>query len=153
MLFADLNTNEPQIVGDQGSREPVRWLPQSNYSRGRGDEMRKLESKAYGLDKMIGYTRAEPPVWTQWLPVRIRAMVKAGHTLFVAGPPDVLDPGDPLGAFEGRKGGLLCAVDPASGETLWKYDLPVPPVFNGLIAAAGRLYVAMQDGKIACFGR
>ena len=80
-------------------------------------------------------------------------MVVTDSLLFVAGPPDVVDPDDPLGAFEGRKGGVLCAIDPTNGETIWRYELPVPPVFNGLIAAAGRLYVAMQDGKIACFGK
>jgi hypothetical protein len=152
MLFADLNTNEPQIVGEQGSSEPVKWLPQSDYSRGRGDEMRKLESKAFGLDKMIGYTRAEPPVWTQWLPVRIHAMVKAGDTLFVAGPPDVLDPDDPLGAFEGRKGALLWAVSAEDGKKLAEYKLESTPVFDGMAAANGRLYVSLKDGTVLCMG-
>ena len=91
--------------------------------------------------------------WSQRIAVRINAMVVTDSLLFVAGPPDVVDPDDPLGAFEGRKGGVLFAIDPASGEGMWKHELPVPPVFNGLIAAAGRLYVAMQDGKVACFGK
>jgi len=150
MLFADLNTNEPQIVGEQGSSEPVKWLPQSDYSRGRGDEMRKLGSKAFGLDKMVGYTRAELPVWTQWLPVRIRAMVKAGNALFVAGPPDALDPDDPLGAFEGRKGAVLWAVSAEDGKKLAEYKLEKTPVFDGMAAARGRLYIACQDGSILC---
>ena len=85
--------------------------------------------------------------------VRVNAMVVTDNVLFVAGPPDVVDPDDPLGAFEGRKGGVLCAVDPATGKTTWKQKLPVPPVFNGLIAANGRLYVAMQGGTMACFGK
>ena len=56
LLFADLNSNEPQIVGEPGAREPIRWLPQSDYSRARPNgEMRGLESEAFGLDKMIGY--------------------------------------------------------------------------------------------------
>ena len=36
-------------------------------------------------------------------PERVRAMVLAGETLFAAGPPDLLDPEDPLAAFEGRR--------------------------------------------------
>ncbi len=91
--------------------------------------------------------------WSQKIRVRINTMVITDDVLFVAGPPDVVDPDDPLGAFEGRKGGVLCAIDPASGQTMWKDELPMPPVFNGLIAANGRLYVAMQKGKIACFGK
>jgi hypothetical protein len=153
LLFADLNTNEPQIVGEQGSREPVRWLPQSDYSRARGKEMRKLESEAFGLDKMIGYTRAEPPVWMQWLPVRIRAMVKAGDILFVAGAPDVFDPKDPYAAFEARKGAKVVAISASDGKKLADYDIDSPPVFDGMIAANGRLYITTQTGRVLCMGK
>jgi len=150
LLFADLNTNEPQIVGEQGSRTPVAWLPLSDYSRGRGNEIRKLGSSAFGGDKGIGYTRAEPPVWMQWLPVRVRAMVKAGDMLFAAGAPDVLDPEDPYAAFEARKGAKLVAVSAKDGEKLSETPLHCPPVFDGMIAAAGRLFASLRDGNVVC---
>jgi len=153
LLFADDNSNEPQIVGEQGSREPIKWLPQSDYSRARGDQIRKLESEAFGLDKMIGYTRAEPPVWKQWLPMRIRAMVKAGDTLFMAGPPDVFDTKDPYAAFEGRKGAMLWAVSATDGKKLSEYKLDSPPVFDGMIAANGRLFISTRDGQVLCMGK
>jgi hypothetical protein len=150
LVFADENTNEPQIVGEEGSREPVKWLPQSDYSRARGDEIRKLESEAFGLDKMIGYTRAEPPVWMQWLPVRVRAMVKAGDTLFVAGAPDVYDAKDPYAAFEARKGAHVVALSAKDGTKLSKTPLEYPPVFDGMIAARGRLFASLRDGSVVC---
>ncbi len=150
LVFADFNTNEPQIVGEQGSRPPVKWLPQSDYPRGRGDEVRKLGSQAFALDKMIGYTRAEPPVWMQWLPVRIRAMVKAGDTLYVAGAPDVFDPQDPYAAFEGRRGAKLVAVSAKDGKKLSETQLEFPPVFDGMIAAGTRLFASLRDGSIVC---
>jgi hypothetical protein len=150
MVFADENTNEPQIVGEEGSREPVRWLPQSDYSRARGDQIRKLESEAFGLDKMIGYTRAEPPVWMQWLPVRVRAMVKAGDTLFVAGAPDVYDANDPYAAFEARKGAHVVALSAKDGKKLSETPLEYPPVFDGMIAAGGRLFASLRDGSVVC---
>ena len=150
LLFADLNTNEPQIVGEEGSREPVKWLPQSDFSRARGDEIRKLESEAFGLDKMIGYSRAEPPVWTQWLGVRIRAMVKAGDTIFVAGAPDVFDQKDPYAAFEARKGAQVVAVSAKDGKKLSETQLEYPPVFDGMIAAGGRLFASLRDGSVVC---
>jgi outer membrane protein assembly factor BamB len=153
LLFADLNANEPQIVGEEGSREPVKWLPQSDYSRARGNQVRKLESEAFGLDKMIGYTRAEPPVWKQWLPVRIRAMVKAGDVLFVAGAPDVFEPEDPYAAFEARKGAQVVAVSARNGKKLAEYKLESPPVFDGMIAANGRLYISTRDGQVLCMGK
>jgi len=150
LLFADLNTNEPQIVGEEGSREPVKWLPQSDFSRARGDEIRKLESEAFGLDKMIGYTRAEPPVWTKWLGMRIRAMVKAGDTIFVAGAPDVFDQKDPYAAFEARKGAQVVAVSAKDGKKLSETQLEYPPVFDGMIAAGGRLFASLRDGSVVC---
>jgi outer membrane protein assembly factor BamB len=64
----------------------------------------------------------------------------------------VVDPKDPLGAFEGRKGGLLYAFDSASGEKLAEYALESPPVFNGAAAANRRLYIVQEDGAVACFG-
>ena len=150
LLFADLNANEPQIVGEEGSREPIKWLPQSDYSRARGDEVRKLESEAFGLDKMIGYTRAEPPLWTHWLGVRIRAMVKAGDTLFVAGAPDVFDPKDPYAAFEARKRAQVLAISAKDGKKLSETPLEYPPVFDGMIAASGRLFASLRDGSVVC---
>jgi len=150
LVFADRNTNEPQIVGEEGSRKPVRWLPLSDYSRGRGSEVRKLESPAFGGDKGIGYTRAEPPVWAEWLSVRVRAMVKAGDTLFVAGPPDEFDPKDPYAAFEARKGGRLVAVSAKDGKKLSEIKLTHPPVFDGLIAARSRLFATLRDGSVIC---
>jgi outer membrane protein assembly factor BamB len=148
LLFADYNTNEPQIVGEPGSRKPLRWLPQSDFSRARGNEMRTLESEAFGLDKMIGYTRAEPPVWTRWLDVRIRAMVKAGDVLFVAGPPDVLDSSDPYAAFEARRGATLVAISAVDGEKISEMALEYPPVFDGMIASGDRLFVCLRDGSV-----
>jgi len=150
LLFADENTNEPQIVGEEGSRAPLKWLPQSDYSRGRPGVVRKLESEAFGLDKMIGYTRARSPVWTQWLPVRIRAMVKAGDTLFVAGPPDEFDPQDPYAAFEARKGACVVAVSAADGKRLSETRLDSSPVFDGMIAADSRLFASLRDGNVVC---
>ncbi len=150
LLFADANATAPQIVGEEGARPPLKWLPQSDYSRG-GKNVRKLESEAFGRDKGIGYTRAKPPLWTLWVPVRVRAMVKAGDVLFAAGPPDVFDPEDPYAPFEGRAGSRLVAVSAETGDNLAERDLAHPPVFDGLIAARGRLYLAALDGTVTCW--
>ncbi len=147
LLFADLNTTEPQIVGEPGSRKPLAWLPQSHIPREGNPGLDDL-NRGFGADKGIGYTRAEPPVWTQWLDVRIRAMVKAGDILFVAGPPDVLDPDDPYAAFEARGGAKLVSVSAADGKMLSETLLEYPPVFDGMIAAGGRLFASLRDGSV-----
>ena len=152
LIFADRNANEPQIVGEKGAREPIGWLPQSDYDRARRGHkvIRKLDSPAFGLDKMMGYTRAEKPLWAVWQPVRARAMVKAANALLIAGPPDVLAESDPYAAFEGRLGACLVALSPDDGRQLSACDLPAPPAFDGMIAAAGRVLIALEDGSLIC---
>jgi len=110
-----------------------------------------LDATTRGTPKGWGFEREKPPVWFAWTPIRIRAMVLAGERLFVAGPPDVLDPADPMAAFEGRAGAVLRTVSAADGATLAEQRLDASPVFNGLIAAAGRLYLVTTDGQVRCF--
>jgi len=105
--------------------------------------------------------------WSQELPMFVRAMVLADKTLFIAGPPDMMDEeyvaghlndaetraalADQVAALEGRKGALLWAVSASDGKKLAEYKLESMPAFDGMIAAHGRLYLTLQDGKIACF--
>ena len=110
-----------------------------------------LDATTRGTPKGWGFEREQPPAWFAWTPIRIRAMVLAGERLFVAGPPDVLDSADPMAAFEGRAGAVLRAVSASDGATLAEQRLDAPPVFDGLIAAGGRLYLATTDGKMLCF--
>jgi hypothetical protein len=147
LLFADKNTNEPQLVGEPGWRKPVAWLPQSHIPR-EGNPGLDNVGRGFGADKGIGYTRAEPPLWTTWVKIRVRAMVKAGDVLFVAGPPDRLDPADPYASFEGRQGARLAAIASEDGAKLAEQKLEAPPVFDGLIAAGGSLVVSLEDGSV-----
>jgi hypothetical protein len=148
LLFADANTNEPQIVGEEGARPPVEWLPQSTYESSRG--LAQLDQPAFGQDKGVGYTRAEAPLWMTWLPVRMRAMVKAGERIYAAGEPDELPENDPYAAFEGRLGARLVTVNATDGALVDSIELDTPPVFDGMIAARNRLFLTLNDGSILC---
>lgn len=91
-----------------------------------------------------------------------------GETLFIAGPPNTLDeegalykPNDPdiqaklaeqAAAMEGRRGAVLWAVRAADGRTITEVTLDAPPVWDGMAAAGGRLYMAMRDGTVRCLG-
>jgi len=95
------------------------------------------------------------PIWSHQVPVRIRSMVLAGETLFVAGAPDLADPNDLLvaqAALEGRKGAELQAYSAGDGKKLASFQLTSPPVFDGLIAAGGCLFLSTKDGKVVCMG-
>ncbi|MHC4502948.1 MAG: outer membrane protein assembly factor BamB family protein [Planctomycetota bacterium] len=101
-------------------------------------------------------------------PVIVRAMVLAGETLFVAGPPDVVDEKKMWGhsnedmfvtkmreqvdALEGKQGGVLWAVSTKDGTKLSELKLESLPAFDGMIAAGGRIYLSTTDGKVLCMG-
>ncbi|MBN1420697.1 MAG: PQQ-binding-like beta-propeller repeat protein [Planctomycetes bacterium] len=105
--------------------------------------------------------------WTKDQPILVRAMVLAGGTLFIAGPPDVVDEpdafrdindpkvqallADQAAAIAGEKGAALIAVSAADGEPLANIDLESPPVFDGMAAAGGRLYLTTMSGEVICF--
>ncbi len=150
LLFADDNDNEPALVDASGKPKPVKWLPYEYFLSSKGKAY--ITTPSVDWDKGVGFVRTRPPKWMVWAPLRARAMVVAGQTLFVAGPPDVLDPRDPLGAFEGRKGGMMWALSTKDGSKLGEYRLTSPPVFDGLVAARGRLYLCTRDGRLLCFG-
>jgi hypothetical protein len=92
---------------------------------------------------------AEVPQWTAQLPLRPRAMLRAGDSLFYGGMPDTLEAksGEPSASI-----GTLHRVSIADGQTLERVELPAPPVWDGLAAAHGRLYIATADGAIVCWG-
>ena len=94
--------------------------------------------------------RGPKPRWVQHLGIRVTAMVRAANTIFVAGSPDVVDPQDPHGAWEGRKGGVLAAFAAGDGLPLVEYRLPAPPVWDGMAAAGGRLFISTLDGAVVC---
>jgi hypothetical protein len=52
----------------------------------------------------------------------------------------------------GAEGAILRVVSTRDGSTLKDYELKSLPVWDGLAAAQGRLYLATQDGSIVCFG-
>ncbi|OPZ12923.1 MAG: hypothetical protein BWZ10_02047 [candidate division BRC1 bacterium ADurb.BinA364] len=155
LIFADDNDNEPILTGEPGGPEAVAWLRQNEYDSSRGTV--DIAMPTFDKDKGIGFTRAKPPLWMSWVNVRARAMTLAhsgegdGKTLFFAGPPDVLVPGDELAAFQGRAGGWLWAVSAADGETIARLQLDDAPVFDGMIAARDMLFMTTENGQILGF--
>jgi hypothetical protein len=96
-----------------------------------------------------------------------RAMCVAGEQLILAGPPDVVDerlaywnPDDPEirtllarqeDAYAGRLGGQLWLVNKSDGRPIARHALNTIPVFDGLAAAGGRLYLSTIDGHVKSF--
>lgn len=114
--------------------------------------LRCMPLKARPGAKTVPRRRKDAPRarWEQRIGIRAAAMVRAGDTIFVAGSPDVVDPKDPHGAWQGRKGGILAAFAAGDGHKLAEYKLPAPPVWDGMAAANGSLYISTTDGRVLC---
>jgi hypothetical protein len=89
--------------------------------------------------------------WTQKLPILARAMVASPGAVFMAGPPDVFACDDPAAALSGAEGGRLLVLSTDNGRSVTEQALPSPPVFDGMAAAGGSLYLAAMDGSVSCF--
>lgn len=107
----------------------------------------------------------------QWIEeepeILAKAMVLANDRLFVAGPRDVVDEKQMWGRsneprfrekmaeqaawLDGQYGGLLQVFSKQNGSKLSELELDYLPVFDGLVAASGRLYMATKSGKLVCF--
>ena len=70
-------------------------------------------------------------------------VILAGDTAYMAGVPNPPDPD--------RKGELWVLAG-ADGRKLQVLPLDARPVYDGLSAASGRLYLATEDGRLICFG-
>jgi outer membrane protein assembly factor BamB len=118
------------------------------YGRARVHWSNQLQDGAYRLFALNLDEGKEK--WTKRVAIQVRAMVLAGKVLFVAGP--TTDTGDGLVGRDESRRALLMAISAADGKELAQYELSSQPVFDGLIAAKGRLYLATVDGRILCFG-
>ena len=93
-------------------------------------------------------------------------MALAGKTLLIAGPLDVVDeeeifsnPFDKeliakatrqASAIKGKGAAMLLSVSTENGEKLSEMKLDASPVFDGLAAAEGKLFIVLMDGTVMC---
>ena len=107
--------------------------------------------------------------WTEEVPLLVRAMVLADETLFIAGPPDVMNEEETFqrlvsrdpkvqellsrqnAALEGSEGGVMMMVSAKDGKLLRKVELNSLPVWDGMAITNEKLYLVTTDGQIRCF--
>lgn len=106
--------------------------------------------------------------WSHDVDLLTRAMVLTPSGLIAVGPPDLMDEEETFkkltegdeevqkvlsaqdAALNGAQGGKLIIVDRKTGESLANRKVEWLPVWDGVIAAKKRLYVATTDGEIVC---
>jgi hypothetical protein len=98
-----------------------------------------LRDEHRNIDKAgPGFTRAAPPRWSVASPLRPAGLVIAGAVVCLAGT-------DERSADGGAWIHLLRLAD---GTRLGELRLPAAPVFDGMVAAQGRLYVALAGNRL-----
>jgi len=143
------------------------------FSAGKEPTLAKDNAKKFAKSKFKNARHTKLVYdWHKNVPLYGHALVLAGETIFVAGPPrfdeektraylktcatDDQDPiaalKDALASFDGGKGALMWAVNKSDGKKIAEYELGSTPVFDGMAAAKGRLYLAMKGGTVLCFG-
>ena len=154
LVFDDTTTYGLHVFTTRQGHSPRFWPGKDGYElfADSNDNRPVLRPTAIGREKGNGYSRMLPPKWSARIPVRVGGLVLAGKRLYLAGSPDVLPEDDPYAAIEGRKGGRLWVVSTADGKRLAEHKLGSMPVFDGMVAAGGRLYVATVDGHLICMG-
>ena len=119
------------FTAEQVAAFPDTWFNQRHLPRGKdakGDRSRS-ERLAHGASWSVDVFAGVPDGQG------VGAMALAADTVFVAG-----------------KAGRLLALAASDGKTLAERELPAP-VWDGMAAAGGRLYVATRDGRLLCLGR
>jgi outer membrane protein assembly factor BamB len=107
--------------------------------------------------------------WNTDIPIYVRGMALADQSLCLIGPPDFTNEHDAFAslstrdpkvlddlanqdaALKGAKGSQLLVVNADSGERLTTLELNMLPVWDGLAASKGRLYLSTSDGRVVAF--
>lgn len=143
---------EPEIIKRAARKQTAKLTP-------RQQRQQKKKQRSAATTRPLYY-------WSREAPLYVRAMVLADKTLFIAGPPDIIDeeqifknpdaPGvagklrEQTMALDGKKGASLHVVSASDGKKLAEYKLETVPVFDGMAAANGRLYLSMKNGQVLC---
>jgi hypothetical protein len=154
-----INRDAPPVRAEAkpAQKSPARQKAQpsaKSEARPKSEGQAKPKAKGQATPKAKPGRAAPPPKtyrWTGQLPILARAMVLAGDRLLLAGPPDVFKADDPVATIEGRTRGAMIVLSTSDGKPLAEYPLESPPVFDGMAAANGRLYLATTNGKVVCF--
>ncbi|MHC4251437.1 MAG: outer membrane protein assembly factor BamB family protein, partial [Planctomycetota bacterium] len=120
---------------------------------GNGQSYQLFASDVRGFDekmkKNFPSSKGKPGparIWTQSMPMHPRAMLKAGGSIFIGCAEDSEQ------LVTKRPGGKILVMSAADGQKTGEVSIGFPPVFDGMAAAGGKLFLSATDGKVTCFG-
>ena len=163
---------DPELLCNSSVLEYRLYAAEKNYEPSRAERLEDAKDDSVHWKNRFRLSEEQlTAVAYKWVlkhpSLLVRAMGAAGDTLFVAGPPDVVDEKAMWGrsdeevyhkkmaeqaeALEGKQGALLWAVSKEDGQKLSELRLSALPVWDGMAIANGRLFLAMSDGAVVCF--
>jgi outer membrane protein assembly factor BamB len=118
------------FAAEKKAREPLPSYKEDQHLRSfRSGQA--LGLKLTERDKRHGEPSLHRNLWSRPSPVFVRALV----------------------AFLGSPGASVYVVSAADGRQLADYKLESLPVFDGMIAARGRIFTSLKNGSLVCLGK
>ena len=161
-LYAAEKTGDPKSVAEitKPPKQPLNAFDKGLFNYAGDWKLRQGLPKSEQTAVQFKWQVGNPPL-------QVRAMVLADRTLFISGPPDVVDEESAFWALDnaqvqaqlaeqsemnkGKGGGLLWAVSAANGKKLAEYKLGALPVWDGMVAANGKLFMTTMKGEVLSF--
>jgi outer membrane protein assembly factor BamB len=188
IFHGDMTTDEVVALADPTSKPKIATAviicsftdgdatdASGNKNHGKLDGVRKTQGK-FGIAMRFRGSSSPRSAgsfvqhhWTADVPLLVRAMVKAGDKLVIAGPPDLIDEeetfsrltarddkvqkvlADQNAALEGAQGAILRVVSAKDGRNLAEYKLKSLPVWDSMAVAGGRLFFSTADGSVLAY--
>lgn len=153
LVFDDENTYALKVYTKRHGHSPE-FQPGTGYHliADRNTTEPVLDVMEIGAEKGRGYSRTELPIWAKRVPIRAQGLLLANERLYLVGPPDLPPEQGAYEAMIGKRGAWFRVVSTENGETLGEFEMDDVPVFDGLIAAGGRLYMTTLSGTLICLG-
>jgi hypothetical protein len=161
-LYAAEKAGDPKSIAKitQPPKQPANAFDKSLFNYAGDWKLRQGLPKSEQTAVKFKWTVDEPPL-------QVRAMVLADKTLFISGPPDVVNEEDSFWSMNsqqvlaklaeqsemnrGKNGGLMWAVSSANGRKLAEYKLASLPVWDGMVAANGKIFMTTLKGDVLSF--
>ncbi len=86
--------------------------------------------------------------WSRNINLSGRAMIKAGGTLYLAGPAST----EEMYFDDEDARAVLAAFNADDGKPISRIEIASQPVFDGMAAAKGRIYLSLVNGEVVSYG-
>lgn len=144
-------------VGHRGNSFHLWAMDMKTTTRSVQEEKTTPKEKRRGKGK-----KAQPMnyLWSQKIDMVTRAMLQTPYRVVLAGFPDLAqknkeelsfeNANEVKAAYAGTKGGLIRFISTEDGSQTNEIKIDSRPVFDGVSAAHGKLFIALMDGRVMC---